>query len=355
MLAGWLFGLPVPFILLFAHEWSLIIFANILLGINQALTWSMTLNMKIDLMGRMQRGFAISINEFSGYVSVAVVAFATGYLASSFGLKPYPFYLGIAFAVVGLAISWLAIKNTNKFVALEYKPRKENGEKVGFCAAEESDNNKTSSGNSSSSFSFKEVFTETCYKNRTLLAVVQAGLVNNLIFGMSWGLFTLYFSSFDRINTSDIGFLKLLHLGTWGVLQLATGAIGDKIGRKVLIYLGLMIESAGIWIISLTNSMDSWIIGMFMLGLGTAFVYPNLLAAISDIAHPRWRATSLGVYRFWRDSGYVFGSIGVGFLADILFSINLSIQLVAWIALASGIFVLILMRETNGKLNTAKS
>ena len=175
----------------------------------------------------------------------------------------------------------------------------------------------------------------------------QAGLVNNLVFGVSWGLFTLYFASFN-LNVNEIGFLKALHPAVWGILQLGTGTLSDKIGRKGLIYTGMIIQAAGIWIVLFANSMLGWIIGMSLLGVGTAFVYPTLLAAISDVAHPKWRATSLGVYRFWRDLGFVFGAIGIGFLAD-LFGASLAINSVAWIALASGVFVFVFMRETKQK------
>ena len=191
---------------------------------------------------------------------------------------------------------------------------------------------------------FKEVFIQTSWKDRSLLAVSQAGLVNNLIFGVSWGLFTLYFASFGT-TVNEIGFLKALHPGIWGVLQLLTGSLSDRIGRKILIYPGMIVQAIGVWTVLFTNTFVGWITGMSLLGIGTALVYPTLLAAISDIAHPRWRATSLGVYRFWRDLGFVFGAVGIGFIADIS-SISIAIQFVAWIALASGIFVLIVMRET---------
>jgi MFS family permease len=191
---------------------------------------------------------------------------------------------------------------------------------------------------------FAQVFHETSWKNRSLLSVSQAGLVNNLIFGVSWGLFTLYFASYS-VSVSDIGFLKALHPGIWGILQLMTGSLSDKVGRKILIYPGMLVQGVGIWIVLFFNSIPGWMAGMSLLGIGTALVYPTLLAAISDIAHPKWRATSLGVYRFWRDLGFVFGAIGVGFIADLL-GINIAIQVVAWIAIASGVFVLLIMKET---------
>ena len=169
--------------------------------------------------------------------------------------------------------------------------------------------------NSQGGLTFKQVFAQTSWGNRTLLSVSQAGLVNNLVFGVTWGLFTLYFASFN-LNVNEIGFLKALHPAVWGILQLGTGTLSDKIGRKSLIYTGMIVQATGIWIVLFANSMLGWIIGMSLLGVGTAFVYPTLLAAISDVAHPQWRATSLGVYRFWRDLGFVFGAIGIGILAD---------------------------------------
>ena len=330
LVLGWIFGIPVPIILLLAPNWNWIIFANILLGVNQGLAWSMTVNMKIDLVGKSRRGLALGLNEFAGYVSVAAIGFLTGYLASTFGLKPYPFYLGIIFAILGLAISWIIVKDTRKFTNLEIK------EDASESLKEEINVN---------NLSFKEVFLQTSWKNRTLLSVSQAGLINNLIFGVTWGLFTLYFASF-AIGINEIGFLKALHPGIWGILQLLTGTFSDKVGRKILIYPGMIIQGIGVWVVLFTNFYWGWIAGMALLGIGTALVYPTLLAAISDVANPKWRATSLGVYRFWRDLGFVFGAIGIGFLAD-LFGLNIAIHLVAFLAIASGIFVLTVMKETS--------
>jgi len=329
LVLGWLFGIPVPIILLLAPDWNWIIFANILLGVNQGLAWSMTVNMKIDLVGKSQRGLALGLNEFAGYVSVAAIGFLTGYLASTFGLKPFPFYLGIIFAILGLVISWIIVKDTRRFTTLEIK------EDASESPEQESDVNH---------LGFKEVFLQTSWKNRTLLSISQAGLINNLIFGVTWGLFTLYFASFS-LGTSEIGLLKALHPGVWGVLQLLTGTFSDNVGRKVLIYPGMIIQGIGVWVVLFTNFYWGWIAGMSLLGIGTALVYPTLLAAISDVANPKWRATSLGVYRFWRDLGFVFGAIGIGFLAD-LFGLNIAIHLVAILAIVSGIFVFTVMKET---------
>ncbi len=335
LILGWLFGIPVPIILLLAPDWNWVIIANVFLGINQGLAWSMTVNMKIDLVGKEKRGFALGFNEFSGYFAVAVVGFVTGYLAAIYGLKPYPFYLGIVFAIAGFLISTLVVKDTKKFTRLEI----ENHDSL---ISENKDKNEIKGD-----LSFSDVFVQTSWKNRSLLAISQAGLVNNLIFGVSWGLFTLYFSSF-ALNTNDIGLLKALHPGIWGILQLGTGLLSDKVGRKILIFPGMFVQSIGIWIILYSQAFPGWVTGMSLLGVGTALVYPSLLAAISDIAHPSWRATSLGVYRFWRDIGFVFGAVGIGFISD-LFDMFTAIQVVAWIGLASGIVVVFLMKETKNR------
>jgi MFS family permease len=338
LILGWLFGIPVPIILLLAPDWNWVIIANVFLGVNQGLAWSMTVNMKIDLVGKEKRGFALGFNEFSGYFAVAIVGIVTGYLASIYGLKPYPFYLGIIFAVLGLLISWLVVKDTKKFTILEIKNHEQDKFKQGNNENESNEN--TPNGG----LGFAKVFLETSWKNRSLLAISQAGLVNNLIFGVSWGLFTLYFSSYS-LNATDIGLLKALHPGIWGVLQLATGLFSDRIGRKILIFPGMFTQAIGIWVILYSHEYIGWISGMSLLGIGTAMVYPTLLAAISDIAHPNWRATSLGVYRFWRDLGFVIGAIGIGFIAD-LFNMLVAFQVVAWIGLTSGIVVIFLMKET---------
>ncbi|MDA4129632.1 MAG: MFS transporter [Thaumarchaeota archaeon] len=339
LITGWLLGIPVPFVLLFAPNWNWIIFANVLLGVNQALAWSMTVNMKIDLVGKERRGLALGLNEFSGYLSVAVVGIATGYLASVYGLKPYPFYLGIGFVLLGTLLSWLVVKDTKQFIQLELKNHEDLPQPQKNYSSVTAANN-----HDNSNLTFRRVFVLTSWRNRDLLAVSQAGLVNNLVFGVTWGLFTLYFASFN-LNVNTIGLLKSIHPGIWGILQLLTGSLSDKVGRKILIYPGMMIQAGGVWTVLFTNYMLGWIVGMSLLGIGTALVYPTLLAAISDVAHPKWRATSLGVYRFWRDLGFVFGALGIGFIADII-NMSTAINFVGWIAFASGLFVFLVMRET---------
>lgn len=364
LVLGWLFGISVPLLLLFAPSWDWILVANIMLGVNQGLAWSMTVNMKIDLVGKEKRGLALGLNEFAGYIAVALVGFLTGYIAAAYGLKPYPFYLGIAFSLLGFIISIVLVKDTSRFTELELRQEQEEQLKRDQQKKQE-ERDESSEGSemrekptresrdaltgynsiARNNISFRQVFFETSWRNRSLLAASQAGLVNNLIFGVTWGLFTLYFVSFG-ISVSDTAFLKALHPGVWGFLQLATGPLSDSIGRKKLIYPGMIIQAVGIWIILFSaSSYFGLIIGMSLLGVGTALVYPTLLAAVSDIANPQWRATSLGVYRFWRDLGFVFGAVGIGFIAD-AFDLNIAIQTVAWISLGSGIFVLLVMKET---------
>jgi len=243
LVLGWLVGIPVPFILLFAPNWNWILFANVLLGMNQGLAWSMTVNMKIDLVGTQQRGLALGLNEFAGYVSVALVGFLTGYIAAVYGLKPYPFYLGIIFPIVGFLISLLLVKDTKEFTKLEIKnyqkDEKRDDEKKQTIDIDSYLKNKNKNLN------FREVFLETSWKNRSFLAVSQAGLVNNLVFSVSWGLFTLYFVSFG-ISVNDTAFLKALHPGVWGFLQLATGPFSDIVGRKKMIYPGMIMQAIGI-------------------------------------------------------------------------------------------------------------
>ncbi|MGH9950457.1 MAG: MFS transporter [Nitrososphaeraceae archaeon] len=362
LVLGWLFGIPVPLLLLFAPSWDWILVANVMLGVNQGLAWSMTVNMKIDLVGKEKRGLALGLNEFAGYISVALIGFLTGYIAAAYGLKPYPFYLGIAFSLLGLIFSAILVKDTSRFTELELRQEKKErlireqqknkgeddvsskvGENPTMKKGEAFVNHNPVIENDS--LNFKRVFFETSWRNRSLLAASQAGLVNNLIFGVTWGLFTLYFVSYG-IGVSDTAFLKALHPGVWGFLQLGTGPLSDIVGRKRLIYPGMIVQALGIWIILFSSSSYFGLIaGMSLLGVGTALVYPTLLAAISDIANPHWRATSLGVYRFWRDLGFVFGAVGIGFIAD-AFDLNIAIQAVAWISIGSGIFVFLVMKET---------
>ncbi|WP_291842534.1 MFS transporter [Bradyrhizobium sp.] len=324
LVLGWLVGLPVPFMIMWAPSWGWIIAANALLGINQGLAWSMTVIMKVDLVGPKSRGLAVGLNEFAGYLAVGVTAFLTGYLASRYGLRPVPIYLGIGYAILGAALSIMLVRDTRDHVRLE-------------AAA---------SSQPSIPMSFREIFVLTSFRDRNLFAASQAGLVNNLNDGMSWGIFPLFFASFG-LGVERIGILKAIYPATWGILQIATGPLSDRWGRKGLIVAGMWIQSAGLFLTAATREYRWWLVGSLLLGLGTAMVYPSLIAAVSDASHPTWRARSLSVYRFWRDLGYAIGALSAGIIADI-FGMGWAIGSIAALTFLSGAVVAVLMRERAG-------
>jgi MFS family permease len=328
LVAGWLLGLPVPFMIMWAPHWGWIDAANILLGANQAFAWSMTVIMKVDLVGPRRRGLALGLNEFAGYLSVALSAWATGYIASVYSLRPEPFYYGGIVAALGLGLSVLFVRETREYVALEIAQTAP----AGRPAAEVP--------------SFRRVLTTTTWRDRSLSAACQAGLVNNLNDGMSWGIYPLFFGSYG-LGVAAIGVVKAVYPGVWGVLQIVTGPLSDRIGRKGLIAGGMLVQAGGIWLTVLVPAYPAWIVGAVLQGLGTAMVYPTLLAVIGDVAHPSWRATSYGVYRFWRDLGYAVGALLAGLVADWL-GMAAAIHVVAALTLLSGIVVIVRMRETLG-------
>jgi MFS family permease len=322
LIAGWVIAVPVPFLLMYAPNWNWIIAANVLLGVSQGLTWSLTVIMKIDLAGPQQRGLAMGMNEFAGYLAVAASAFATAAIAQSYGLRPEPFYLGICFVVLGLALSIFAVRETQPHVAIE----------------------SAQSTAPAPALSHREVFRRTSLTDRDLSSVSQAGLVNNLNDGMAWGLFPLWFAAF-QMTLEQIGILTAVYPATWGITQLATGALSDRVGRKWLIACGMWVQSAGIAVVLIATGFGGSIMGALLLGIGTAMVYPTLLAAIGDVAHPSWRASAVGVYRLWRDLGYAIGAVLSGILADAL-GMSAAMAAIAVLTFASGAVVAIRMRET---------
>ena len=324
LVAGWLVAIPVPFMLMWGPSWSWVVAANVLLGVSQGLTWSTTVIMKIDLVGPKRRGLAMGLNEFAGYVAVAASAFATGWIAAHYGLRPQPFYLGIAYVALGLLLSALLVRETKDHVLLETNLR----------SAE------TTEGSPSQ----REVFWRTTLTDRNLSSVCQAGLVNNLNDGMAWGIFPLYFAA-AGMRLEQIGLLAALYPGVWGVMQLFTGAWSDRIGRKGLIVWGMWVQAAGIAVTAATSSFAMFAVGALLLGAGTAMVYPTLLAAIGDVAHPAWRASAVGVYRLWRDLGYAIGALLAGVTAD-AFGLAAAIWLVAAVTLGSGVIAALRMSET---------
>ena len=327
LVAGWAIAIPVPFLLMWAPDWNWILVANVLLGASQGLTWSITVIMKIDLVGPKQRGLAMGLNEFAGYFAVAVSALATGWIASRYGLRPQPFYLGIAYVAAGLLLSWFAVRETRHHAAHESQTHAQAGGEL----------------------TQREVFLRTSVTDRNLSSVSQAGMVNNLNDGMAWGLFPLVFAA-AGMTLERIGMLAAVYPAVWGLTQIYTGALSDRIGRKPLIVWGMWVQAAGIVIISLAetflaNAFLLFGFGAVLLGIGTAMVYPTLLATIGDVAHPSWRASSVGVYRLWRDLGYAAGALLAGITADI-FGLSAAMWLVAALTFLSGILAAVRMNET---------
>lgn len=313
LIVGWLFGLPVPLLIIAAPAWGWIVAANALLGINQGLAWSMTVNMKVDLVGPRRRGLALGLNEAAGYLAVAAAALLAGVIAEEYGLRPEPWYLGIAFAACGLALSVLLIRDTAPFVRLEA----------------------ASSASTAEAPSLRRSFARGTWRDVHLAGISQAGFVNNLNDGLAWGVFPLFFVS-QGLSLDRIAVLAAMYPLVWGGLQLGTGWLSDITGRKILIVSGMLVQAAAIAVVGVTDSFNAWIGAVMLLGLGTAMVYPVLLAATSDAVHPAERATALGVYRFWRDAGAIAGALIAGAMAD-LFGFEPAILAVAAVTAASGV------------------
>ena len=328
LVAGWLVALPIPFLMMWAPSWSWIVFANVLLGINQGLAWSTTVIMKIDLVGPKQRGLAMGLNEFAGYLAVALAALGTGYLAQAYGLRPEPFYLGIGFTAAGLALSLLFVRETHHYVALEGGPI----------------SSISDGASNGSQLTTREILARATWRDPALSSASQAGLVNNLNDGLAWGLFPLYFAT-AGLDVAQIGILSFTYPAVWGLLQLWTGALSDRWGRKPLIAGGMVLQGGALAAVALVRGFWPWVGAAALLGVGTAMVYPTLLAAVGDVAHPGWRGTAVGIYRLWRDSGYAVGALLAGALAD-LFGMDRSIGAVALLTFASGLLVAVRMPET---------
>jgi MFS family permease len=321
LVAGWIIGIPIPFILMFAPSWGWIIAANVLLGINQGLTWSSTVVMKIDLVGEKQRGFAMGLNEFAGYISVAIVAFLTGWIASEYGIRPYPFYLGIGLVIMGLIGSIFFIKDTKHHVAKETisntVPR------------------------------LKNIFWDTTWKNKNLGSVTQAGLINNLNDGMAWGIFPILLST-KGFTIGEIGIVTAIYPAVWGIGQLFTGKMADKFCKKDMLYTGMFLQAISLLILVWANTLSHFIILSSVLGWGTAMVYPTFLATVAENTNPQDRAKSIGIFRLWRDLGYAIGAILTGIIADLI-SINASIIFIGLLTLASALIIRYRMRcRTDG-------
>ena len=324
LLAGWLVAIPVPLLLIWAPSWGWVVGANVLLGASQGLTWSTTVVMKIDLVGPRQRGLAMGLNEAAGYGAVAVTAWLAGYLAAQYGLRPAPFLLGLSYALIGLGVSAVFVRETRDYARLE--------------AAGHSDIDTVH-------LSDREIFLRTSFTEPALSSASQAGLVNNLNFGLSWGLFPLLFAT-AGLSLERIGILVAVYPGVWGVLQVLTGALSDRYGRKRLITGGMLTQAAGLVLIATGDDFGWWLAAVALLGAGTAMVYPTLLAVIGDVAHPLWRARAVGVYRLWRDGGYAVGALVGGVTAD-LWGLTGAVWVAAAISLLSAAEVGLRMYETH--------
>ena len=328
LVGGWLVALPVPFLLMWSPSWSWVLFANVLLGVSQGLTWSTTVIMKIDLAGPKQRGLAMGLNEFAGYLAVAGSALATGWIASEYHLRPEPFYLGVGFAAIGLALSAVFVRETKHHVTQETR---------GVVPSE--------------TITQRALFWKTTLSDQNLSSATQVGLVNNLNDGMAWGLFPLFFAA-ARMSIAEIGVLSAIYPATWGLAQLVTGALTDRVGRKWLIVFGMWLQAVGIAVVILASAFAGFACGALLLGIGTAMVYPTLLAVIGDVAHPSWRASSIGVYRLWRDLGYAIGALLAGALADAL-GLPSAMWIVAALTFVSGLLAAVRMEETLARPNTS--
>ena len=311
LIIGWIFAIPIPIILINANLWSWVIFANILLGINQGLTWSSTVNMKIDLVGEKDRGFAMGLNEFSGYLAVGVTAYLSGFLANKYGVTPYPFYLGFLVALTGLILTVFFVKETEPFVKIESK----------------TDNSK----------SIENIFIETTFKNKTLSSVTQAGLINNLNDGMIWGLLPILLFSMN-LDNEQVGIIAAAYPTFWGIGQLFTGKMSDFYSKKKMLFWGMFIQGISILILPFTNSFILLLSLSVLLGIGTAIVYPTFLTSIAEESSPIQRAETIGSFRLWRDLGYAIGALLSGITAD-FFGISFSILLIGFITILSSIVI----------------
>ena len=340
LVAGWLVGLPVPLLLIWAPSWGWVVIANVLLGVNQGLCWSTTVIMKIDLAGPKRRGLAMGLNEAAGYLAVAITAYLTGLIAARAGLRPEPFYLGLAYAGLGLGLSTLLVRETHGHAQLEAQlvdPGRATDPAPG--------DGRTSAAAGRERPSTREIVVRTSLREPALSACSQAGLVNNLNDGLAWGLFPLLFVR-SGLPVAQVGLLAALYPAVWGLGQLLTGPLSDRLGRKPLITGGMLLQAVALAGTALAGSFRPWAASAILLGIGTAMVYPTLLAAISDVAHPSWRATAVGVYRLWRDAGFAVGAVLAGLVAD-LAGLDAAVWVVAALTAAFGLVVAVRMYETH--------
>ena len=324
LIGGWLIAIPVPFLLMWGPSWTWIVIGNVLLGASQGLTWSTTVIMKIDLVGPRQRGLAMGLNESAGYLALGASALATGWIAATYGLRPQPFYLGVVFVALGLGLSVTLVRDTTAHASHE--------------------STLVAASPAAAVLSPREVFWRTTLEDRNLSSISQAGLVNNLNDGMAWGLLPIVFAT-AGMTLHQIGWLSAIYPVTWSIGQLLTGAISDRTGRRSLVFSGMWTQAVGIVVIAFATTFSAFTLGSVLLGVGTAMVYPTLLAAVGDVAHPSWRASAVGVYRLWRDLGYAFGALLAGITADLL-GLTAAVLIIAALTFASGVLAAVRMTET---------
>ncbi|MBO4205317.1 MFS transporter [Micromonospora echinofusca] len=327
LVAGWLVGLPVPALLIWAPDWGWVIAANVLLGISQGLAWSTTVIMKIDLAGPRRRGLAMGLNEAAGYLAVAATAMVTGMLAAGYGLRPAPFLLGAAYAALGLGLSLVLVRETRDH------------------ARQEAATHRSAVDRQHAALSTRRVFALVSWREPALSSASQAGLVNNLNDGLAWGLFPLLFTA-AGLSLTQVGVLAALYPAVWGLGQMLTGPLSDRIGRKPFVVVGMLTQAVALGLVAAAGTFPTWVAAVLLLGAGTAMVYPTLLAAVGDVAHPAWRARAVGVYRLWRDGGFAAGALLAGVLAD-LAGIRGATWAVAALTAASGLVVAARMYETH--------
>jgi MFS family permease len=346
MVLGWLVAVPIPLIIIFAPNWWWIVFANLLMGVNQGLAWSMTVTAKMDLVGSRWRGFASGVNEFAGYSGVATAALVTGFLAASYGLRPAPFYFGLAVVLAALGIAVAFTRETLHHARHEADLHDSGNPGRGPAPASPGLDSLPASSierNTEKGPSFLDIFKLTTWGDRSLFAASQAGLVHKFTDALVWVSFPLFFRS-QGLDVGQIGMIIGVYGFTWGFLQLATGALTDRVVRKWPIVAGLLLCGGGVWLTVVVSGIAFWIAAA-IIGLGMALLYPSLLVVVSDVSHPRWRGTSLGVYRMWRDSGYAFGALLIGLISDSL-GFRYGFYFTAVAMLASGAVVSFWMYET---------